>query len=77
MPIETHVILDIGPGLLTILTAALIAAPGMLAAYYAFMNGRKIDTANGKLATALAMNANPAGESKLTITPMPEAAVKE
>jgi hypothetical protein len=29
------------------------------------------------LATALAMNANPAGESKLTITPMPEAAVKE
>lgn len=76
-PADTHVILDIGPGLLNFLTAALIALPALLAAYYSYMSKKAIDLANSHLATALNLNSNAAGESKLTITPIPVPLAKE
>ena len=76
-PADTHVILDIGPGLLNFLTAALIALPALLAAYYSYMSKKAIDLANSHLATALNLNSNAAGESKLTITALPAPPVKE
>jgi hypothetical protein len=71
MPVDSHLILDIGPGLLSLLTALLVATPGMAAAYYSFRSKQAIDQANSHLATALNLNSNAAGESKLTISAIP------
>lgn len=77
VPVDTHVIIDIGPGLLSALTILLAALPGLLAAYYGFKNGRAIALANSHLATALNLSSNAAGESKLTISHLDEPAKKE
>ena len=71
MPSDTHIIVDFGPGLITAIGLFLAALPGILAAYYAYSNSKAIAQANGKLAIALNLHSNPAGESKLTMSPMP------
>lgn len=71
MPSDTHIIVDFGPGLITAIGLFLAALPGIMAAYFAYSNGKAIKVADGKLALALANSSNPAGESKLTITPLP------
>ena len=68
---DQHFIIDIGPGLVTFLSATLIALPGLIAAYFGYQNKQAIATANSHLAIALAKASNPEGESKLTITPLP------
>lgn len=70
MPLDTHVIIDFGPGLVTAIGLFIAAVPGILAAYFAYSNGKAIKVADGKLALALAKSSNPSGESKLTITPL-------
>jgi hypothetical protein len=77
MPVESHLILDIGPGIVAAVTVTLAAIPGILAAYYAYKSKQAIDTANSHLAIALNQMSNPVGESKLTISPLPSPATKE
>jgi hypothetical protein len=77
MPVDSHLILDIGPGLVAAVTVTLAAIPGILAAYYAYKSKQAIDRANSHLAIALNQMSNPAGESKLTITSLPSTASKE
>lgn len=55
---ESHLILDIGPGLVMVLTALLVAMPGLVAAYYGRAANVKIDRANSTLAANLAREAD-------------------
>ena len=72
----TQIVIDIGPTLAMFLTALLVALPGLLAAYYGYLNKNDITLANSHLATALNLNSNAAGESKLTITPLADTTPK-
>ena len=72
----TQLVIDIGPGLTMFLDSVLVALPGIIAAIYGYQNKQAIATANSKLGTALAMNANSAGEAKLTITPLADTTPK-
>lgn len=67
---EEHFIVDVGPGLQVVLLSLIAAIPGSLAAYFAYMSKRAIDQANSHLAIALNLHSNPAGESKLTVSPI-------
>jgi hypothetical protein len=66
---EQHIIIDIGPGVLTGLAALFAFLTSTVTLYFSFMNGRKIDQANSHLALALQQNSNSDGKSILTITP--------
>lgn len=74
---DQHLVLDLGPGLISFLMAVLLAVPSLLAAYYSYRSNQGIVKANSHLAIALNQSSNPAGESKLTISPLPSSAVKE
>jgi len=74
---DGHLIIDIGPGISSVLLALIVAVPGIVAAIYGRSNSAAIAKANSHLAVALAVNANPAGEAKLTIAPMPTQPVKD
>lgn len=71
MPSDTHIIVDFGPGLITAIGLFLAAIPGILAAWFAYSNGKAIALANSHLAVALNLHSNPAGESMLTMSPLP------
>lgn len=71
---DQHIIIDLGPNVLPALLALFTFLTSTTAAYFAFKSKAAIDTANSHLAIALNNASNPAGESKLTITPL---AVKE
>jgi hypothetical protein len=63
--LDQHLILDIGPGVSSVLLALIVAIPGILAAWYGRTANVKIDKANSTLAANLARAADVADAHKL------------
>lgn len=55
---EQHLIIDIGPGVSSVLLALIVAIPGILAAYYARSANGQIKQGNSELAAKLARMAD-------------------
>lgn len=70
VPVDSHIILDIGPGLLSWLTAFLVAAPGFAAAYYAFRANQAIKVHDANLVARVPL-LGPQGDTVATVQPPP------